>query len=99
METPFEIKRPDYCPYCDSDRSIELYNRYNKALRYTVFLDMMSSGKISELSKDYEYLKCKKCGIETDTPDMNNDSLPVMPLTNIRYKLFMINYQQCKGDM
>ena len=53
------FERPDYCPYCDTQRVVELYDKWDKPLRYTLFLDMFYNGKKEELDKDYFYLRCK----------------------------------------
>lgn len=57
------IPRQDYCEYCNSNRSIELYDKNNKALNYSHILDYVEQGKEVDLSnRNLKYMKCKKCG-------------------------------------
>lgn len=94
----FDLVRPDYCPYCDTERSVELYDRYDNPLRYTIFLDRFYNGKEKELIKDYVYIRCRKCRINTDTPNMDKDRLPFIPLGNSRHLFFNARYKLDKEE-
>lgn len=56
---PFEFGRPDICPYCNSNRALEVYNRFDKPMNYSFILDRKQNP--SEKLIDIEYIKCKKC--------------------------------------
>lgn len=58
-----QFKRHDNCINCNSDRSIELYDVYNKPVNYSYFLDNISRIDIDCFNKrELSYMKCKKCG-------------------------------------
>jgi hypothetical protein len=94
----FNIERPDFCPHCKTQRCIELYDRFDNPIRYTLFLNLFFEKKVTELSKGFYYLKCRNCGVYTDAPLYTSDRLPFMPISNINYKLFLLQYHKDKGD-
>lgn len=56
---PFEFLRPDYCPNCKQERSLELYNSIDKPMNYSIMIDR--NVDIHKKVIDLSYMKCKKC--------------------------------------
>ena len=64
MIYPIERLRGDYCDCCNSERSIECYDKNNRPINYTVFIDMYMKDKeiIKKLdNRELSYMECKKC--------------------------------------
>lgn len=61
---PFILERDDYCTNCRTQKTIELYNIYDKPMRYSNLLSFANNINLdSVLDKTVlSYMKCKKCG-------------------------------------
>ena len=69
---------------------------------YSLFLDKFEHDNKAELIKNFEYIKCKRCGKATDFPNFDINRHPMMPVDNLKYKLFFNNYKffyEEEGDM
>jgi len=61
------FKRQDHCVKCNADRSIELYDIYDKPINYSYFLDRLNSVSLDSFNRrELSYMQCKKCGVVYD---------------------------------
>ncbi len=65
MKQLFKPIRGDYCTKCNTQRSIECYNKFDKPINYTYFLDQLEKGRteiLGNLDKiEITSMCCKKC--------------------------------------
>lgn len=65
MKNLFKPLRGDYCHKCNSHRVIECYNRFDKPINYSYFLDEIERGNMKVIEKldnhQIEYMVCRKC--------------------------------------
>lgn len=68
MINPIRFEREDTCVYCNSKRSIELYDNFNRPMNYTLLLDSLKSSpnKRDEIlnkldNKVLGYMRCNRC--------------------------------------
>lgn len=81
--------REDTCPKCMSERSLDLYDEYNKRAYFSVMLDQHKTDKL--LSRRLYYFKCSKCGEEFNIDWSNPSRIPV-PLNNKKISVFLQDY-------
>lgn len=66
MKKIFRIIRADRCMECNSDRSIELFDIYDKPVNYSYLLDLLERNNIDINEKlnnrQLSYMQCRKCG-------------------------------------
>lgn len=60
MIKPFIFGRPDVCPSCKKERSVEAYDHNDVPLKLSLAMDMNKDVRTWDIS----YLKCKNCGKE-----------------------------------
>lgn len=92
MKKIFRQLREDTCPDCETERSLELYDRYNNPLRFSHLLDRNALCYLD--NKKLSHFKCKKCGKVFHikwTGDKRN--IP-RPLQDIRISDFMTNFKK-----
>lgn len=56
--------REDTCPVCKSERTLEIYNQYNKPCYYSTYLDKRHNGSLDlfEPRVGYvSYIRCDRC--------------------------------------
>ena len=59
------FKRQDHCIECHSDRSIEIYDEYDKPINYSYYLDTIDKRKSDTFDRrPLCYMKCRKCWVE-----------------------------------
>ena len=63
-EKPMWIEREDYCPNCNSQKALMLFDKYNSITNYPMLLDQNRTDifNVNEYSKQYNYLQCNRCG-------------------------------------
>lgn len=59
--------RPDKCMECNTDRSIELFDMYDRQVNYSYLIDQYEKGIILDSMERFDnrqlsYMMCKKCG-------------------------------------
>ena len=89
---PFTIEREDYCIKCKTKKSIELYNIYDKPMRYSNLLDYSNTIDLSSIldNSSLSYMRCKKCGTIYKIYWRGNKPEPLD--SNIFYDNFLQNY-------
>ena len=75
---PFTFDRPDTCPYCETKRSLELYNHRKTPMNYSIMLDQKVN--LKDRVFDLAYMKCKKCGKEYFPRWQDNKILPALDM-------------------
>lgn len=89
---PFKFLRPDTCPICNTERSLELYNSNGNPMNYSVMLD-----RHEDLEKkviDLSYIKCKKCHHQF-FPRWENNKI-IFPLEPMNENDFMSYFRASK---
>jgi len=76
----------DYCPYCHTKHSIELYDIFNKSLNYRNILHLSNIESIIDV-KQLSYFKCKNCNKEYKIEWDNGRPYPLTYNLNINYFL------------
>lgn len=80
--------REDTCPSCGSTRTIEIIDRNNHPINFTLILDYNKGDELK--SKILSFCRCKKC-----KEDFNLDwsgEIP-KPLSKMKYDDFIRNYK------
>lgn len=56
--------RGDHCGRCGNKRSIEIYDKFNRAANYSLLLDNVDDTNIVERfnNRELTHMKCKRCG-------------------------------------
>lgn len=61
-----KIPRDDYCPNCNNERCVEIFDAANKPINYTVLLDKLESSKgklkVDLSNKPIKQAMCLLCG-------------------------------------
>lgn len=87
MQKIFQQIREDTCPECWSERSLELYDRYNNPLRFTHILDRGALDCIN--NKKLSHFKCKKCNKVFHIKWTGKNRNIPRPLQDIKIRDFM----------
>lgn len=61
---PIERLRGDYCHKCDTERSIECYDKYDRPINYNLLIDkhLNNPNFLEKLgNKQLGYFMCRKC--------------------------------------
>ena len=61
MINPLEYTRYDTWIFCGSERSIEIYNNFNRPIHFSILIDRGEIDNIKSL-QNLRYMKCSKCG-------------------------------------
>lgn len=70
----FDRIRPDYCPICNEDRVVELYDIFGNALNISYLFD---NNRLYKLDNKYIYdMQCTKCKTSF-VPIWNTNDYPV----------------------
>lgn len=61
---PYTIERNDYCYECNTRKAIEIYNIYNKPIKFSNLLDYGTEDDFKRVMEGntLSYMKCRKCG-------------------------------------
>ena len=66
MKKIFSVIRPDKCMECNTERSIELFDIFDRPVNYSYLLDLIESKNINIDEKfnnrQLSYMRCKRCG-------------------------------------
>lgn len=89
----FSHIRQDTCPYCYTDKSIELYDKNGNGIRFPYLLDM-NRPDLLDIRQIY-YGECKKCHQRFLLDWTNSDRIPV-PLSNINMLNYMEHYNKSR---
>lgn len=92
MKTIFQKIREDTCPDCMSERSLELYDRYNNPLRFSYLLDRNALQYID--NRKLSHFKCKKCGNVFHIKWTGDNRNIPRPLLAIKIRDFMANFKK-----
>lgn len=61
---PIYFERQDTCPICESKRSIECYDTFNRPIQFTKILDCIENNQNFDLRfREFSYMKCKNCNV------------------------------------
>lgn len=96
MFKPITFEREDYCPHCNQEKSLLLYDYYGNMFNYPNILDNKNYSifEVSKNSKTFHYMKCKNCGKEFFI-DWSQGKLP-RPMFSSFYRSFMRNFKMTK---
>lgn len=92
MKKIFKQIREDTCPVCDTERSLELYDRYNNPLRFSHLLDRDALRYLD--NKKLSHFKCKKCGKTYHIKWTGDERTIPRPLQDIKIHDFMANFKK-----
>lgn len=66
MKKIFSKIRPDKCMECGTNRSIEIYDIFDKPINYSYLVDLHETKNINIMerlnNRTLSYMKCKRCG-------------------------------------
>lgn len=83
---PFRIERPDTCPNCKSQRSLEAYTKYDRPIKLSLRID-----RDNQFDGNIYYMKCSKCGYEYFPKWLSLSKFP-FPMHDSDYENFMNSY-------
>lgn len=88
----FNYVRQDTCIFCNTDRSIELYDKNDNPIRYSFILD---NDRYNLLDiREIHYGKCNNCG-RRFLLDWRNGKYPT-PLLDNNIQIYMQQYNKSK---
>lgn len=61
MITPIEYSRYDTCLFCNSERSVDIYNNFNRPIHLSILIDRNEIDRVKSM-QNLRYMKCSKCG-------------------------------------
>lgn len=75
---PITFLREDYCIVCNSNRSIECYDVFNRPINFSRIIDIYNNKKIfnEQNIKDIYSMKCKKCNTSFTIDWFGNRAIP-----------------------
>ena len=80
MKKIFSIIRPDKCMECNTERSIEIFDVFDKPINYSYLLDLLESKNIDVNerlnNRQLSYMQCRRCG-KIYCIDWRNRNYPV----------------------
>ena len=91
MTYPFIIERSDKCSVCKKDRSLELYNVYDKPLYLSDAIDNSTTKSLVRMNA--RYFQCKNCGLQFPILWVGENPIPLELST---YDLFFESYKKYK---
>ena len=95
MYEPLSFERQDYCPNCNTKRSLMIVDEYGNIINYPIMLDKDDHKIYSHAkSKTYLLLRCDHCGKEFFI-DWSQGELP-RPMPMNFYLSFMRNFKFTK---
>lgn len=58
------VEREDYCPHCNSRKSLVIFDKYNNVINYPMVLDQNRTDifNVNKTSKQFTHMQCNKCG-------------------------------------
>ena len=89
------IEREDYCPHCNSRKSLMIFDKYNNVINYPMLLDQNRKDifEVNENSRQFTHMRCNKCGSNFFIDWSNGLPRPMHPNY---YKSFMNNFKMMK---
>ena len=94
MKKIFSIIRADKCMECNTERSIEIFDIFDKPINYSYLLDLLDTKDIDINEKinnrQLSYMQCRRCG-KVYCIDWRNRKYPV-PVRSFWYlEMFLHN--------
>ena len=94
MNNPLVYDRLDKCPSCNEDRVLEIYDKFNRPVNFSKYVDSDNLSELLENRHDLRYMKCKKCGKSYKISYLNG---VILPLSDSSMNTFMIGYKSLKS--
>ena len=70
----FKRHRPDYCPICNQDRALELFDMGNHPVRLTAMIDMKRLDNLT--NRKLKNFRCRLCKKEFEIDWMVDYNIP-----------------------